>query len=275
MISIYTYIYNVLSQGYPFLESLCSVLSLGDEVVIVDCGSNDGSFELAQSLSSPYIKVAQEPSWVNGLGGRNHHLTGSRCHELCSGDTILFIEADEVWTEKLVGVTRLILKETNNLKFWRYQITQNFQRVFWYPEKAQQVHRIFPRGSTIMRGGDKDIFDQDNLDAQMSYLVSNDNGYIIDCRNNFRDHYMCREEYAKAVWSEESRVTTRLAPAHAAYQWECNPENLEKEFQDERWLWTHSILDIPPILRYHLGHTKYEVRNELVTRIKEWCPDQK
>ncbi len=99
-----------------------------------------------------------------------------------------------------------------------------------------------------------------------------DCGYIIDCRNNFRDNYLTREETAKLVWGEEARKTTRIAPAHAAYPWEIDYNKLKLELQDERWLWKHTILDIPKILRYHLGRTTYEIRPELVKQIREWHP---
>ena len=266
--SLFTYVCDVISQGYPFLEAIVNLLPLADELVIVDCDSKDGTKEFLLSLNNPNIKIFHD-KWVNGLGGRNHHKTGSMCHDVCTKDTIIFVEADEIWSESLVDSTKVELQKHNNFRFWRYQITQNFQRVFWYPERDQLVNRIFPRGSEIMRGG-KDIFIQDSNDAKSAIIISNDNGYIVDCRNCFRDNYLARENFAKTVWAEEKRSTTRMAPAHAAYSWEMNQEQFQKELQDERWLWKTTIFNIPEILKYHLGRTSYEMRPELIERLKNW-----
>lgn len=47
-ISGYTTVRNVESQGYPWRKSIGSLLQFCDEVIVVDCGSDDGSFELLQ-----------------------------------------------------------------------------------------------------------------------------------------------------------------------------------------------------------------------------------
>lgn len=270
-VSVYTYTYNVLSQGYPFLEAICSLLPIADEVIIVDVGSKDGTRELLRTIEGRKVKVFDEEPWVNGKGGSNHRKTGSKCHDYCTYNTIAFVEADEVWQPKLVEAVREELYNGNrNLKLWRYQVTQNFQRVFWYPEKSQLVHRIFPRGSSIMLDDGTDIFIQESECAKKAKLVSNDHGYIVDCRNNHRDHYLNRENIAKDVWAEQSRKTTRMAPAHAAYSWELNEEQLRAELADERWLWKNTILDIPPLLRPHLGEPTYKPNEFLLDSLRHW-----
>ena len=47
-VSGYTTVRNVESQGYPWHRSIGSLLQFCDEVVVVDCGSDDGSFEMLQ-----------------------------------------------------------------------------------------------------------------------------------------------------------------------------------------------------------------------------------
>lgn len=270
--SIFTFTYNAISQGYPVIECLYNLLPIGHEIVIVDCGSTDGTKELLESLTSnPNIHIYHD-GWEMGNGGRNYRKSASKCHSLCKYDTIIFAEADEVWPEHLVQATELELKNgINNMVFSRYQITQNFQRVFWYPEKGQYVYRIFPRNSSIMQGSENDIFIQDSEDTRKAKFNPHF-GHIIDCRNNFRDNYITREDTSKVIWNETNRKTYRLAPAHASYNWEISKEELIKELADERWTWNHSIFDLPQILKFHVGRTKYEVRQWIIDDIKNWRP---
>lgn len=61
-ISGYTTVRNVDSQGYPWKKSISSLLQFCDEVVVVDCGSDDGSFEMLEAWAEKdkRIKVHQK-----------------------------------------------------------------------------------------------------------------------------------------------------------------------------------------------------------------------
>jgi glycosyltransferase involved in cell wall biosynthesis len=273
MKSLFTFTYNCISQGYPFIESIHNLLPLVDEVVIVDCGSTDGTRELLGSLSlNPNIRVHSD-SWTMGKGGRNFSGTAARCRDLCKGDIIIFAEADEVWDENLVlSASAVMHLGYQNVGCMRWQATQNFQRCFWYPEREQVANRIFTRDSSIMR----DIEAGDSLVQSKSSdfkIISPRHGYIVDCRNIFRDSYLLREQTSKKIWGETSRETIRFTPAHTGYKYEISMADFEKELQDERWTWDYTPFYLPRILRYHLGKTKYEVRENLVNIIKHWCPD--
>ena len=56
-VSGYTTVRNVDIQGYPWRKSINSLLSFCDEVVVVDCGSDDGSYELLKSWSEKEEKL--------------------------------------------------------------------------------------------------------------------------------------------------------------------------------------------------------------------------
>ena len=58
-IGAYTTTYNCISQGYPFEESIQSLLTNFDEVVVVDAGSTDGTWERLQEIEG--IRVYQHP----------------------------------------------------------------------------------------------------------------------------------------------------------------------------------------------------------------------
>lgn len=275
MISLFTYLYNGISQGYPFVEAIVSLLPLADELVIADAGSDDGTREwLAKIDNGNTIRVYDVDKWTDGLGGRNHLRTASMCHDLCRGDLILMTEGDEVWQESLVEATWQEINSNGSqyLTFWRYQLSFNFNRCFWYPEPGQHVERVFPRGSEVMRG-DRDVMARS--DKFRTQVVSNDHGYIVDCRNNFRDCYLVREDTSEKVWGE-SKPYIRRPPIHASYKWDIpRDEFVSTDLNDDIWTWKHTIFDIPDILRYHLGKPKYEIRAELLFKIHSWSQSVK
>ena len=62
-ISGYTTTYNCISQEYPFRESIESMLTFCQEVVVMDGGSDDGTFEILTEMAEQHdaIKVYQHP----------------------------------------------------------------------------------------------------------------------------------------------------------------------------------------------------------------------
>lgn len=58
-IGAYTTTYNCISQGYPFEECVNSLLANFDEVIVVDAGSTDGTWERLQEIEG--IRAYQHP----------------------------------------------------------------------------------------------------------------------------------------------------------------------------------------------------------------------
>jgi hypothetical protein len=50
-ISGFMIVRNVISQGYPFLEAIASVLPICDEFLVSDGYSDDGTFEVLSEVS--------------------------------------------------------------------------------------------------------------------------------------------------------------------------------------------------------------------------------
>ena len=90
--------YNVLPYIQRCLESVAAVVQPGDEVILVDDGSNDGTVEQVQAFvnATPFPKeVAFHPIYLGtntfgGVGiGANIGLTKASC------DTIFFVDGDD------------------------------------------------------------------------------------------------------------------------------------------------------------------------------------
>ncbi len=56
-ISCFMNVRNVLSQGYPFVQSILAALPICKEFVISDGYSNDGTFETLKALKDKYPKI--------------------------------------------------------------------------------------------------------------------------------------------------------------------------------------------------------------------------
>jgi glycosyltransferase involved in cell wall biosynthesis len=67
-IGAYTTTYNCISQGYPFEECIQSLLANFDEVIVVDAGSTDGTWEQLQTIEGirayQHIVDFDHPRWA-------------------------------------------------------------------------------------------------------------------------------------------------------------------------------------------------------------------
>lgn len=97
----YTYVRNGIKMGYPFLESIQSILSVVDEFVVVLGDSDDGSREAILELSSPKIKII-DTVWDLTLreGGKLFALQSNLGLAQMTGDWVVHLQADEVIHEK-------------------------------------------------------------------------------------------------------------------------------------------------------------------------------
>jgi hypothetical protein len=99
-ISAFTFIKNGQLLGYPFLESIQSILPIVDEFVINVGLSEDNTLELIQSIKSNKIRIIQS-KWNNSMKDRGYVYGQQKmiAQFNCSGDWAFYIEGDEVYHE--------------------------------------------------------------------------------------------------------------------------------------------------------------------------------
>jgi glycosyltransferase involved in cell wall biosynthesis len=114
-ISGFTFLYNVLKNDYPFIESIKSLLPLVDEYVILLLESDDGTEEkLMENYDKKMriIKVKKENIKFPISFG---YYTTMALRE-CTGDFCFYLQADEVLHEKYIPYIKTALEFFKNKK---------------------------------------------------------------------------------------------------------------------------------------------------------------
>lgn len=118
MISGYTYIKNASSLGYPFIESILSVLPICDEFIISLGDSEDNTEKLINDINSDKIKIIHTIWEKNNLkGGQEFSRQAQIALNECKHKWVLHLQCDEVIHEDDLPIIRKIISENNsNLK---------------------------------------------------------------------------------------------------------------------------------------------------------------
>ena len=98
-ISGYTTTYNCIKGGYPFRESIASLLGFCDEVVVADGGSSDGTIEELQRMAgedSRIILHVQPRDWSHPRHAVFDGQQKALARALCTGEFCWQQDSDEV-----------------------------------------------------------------------------------------------------------------------------------------------------------------------------------
>lgn len=114
-LSGYSTTYNCVDQNYPFVESITSLLDVCDEVVVVDGGSTDGTWDVLTSMSNenPKLKIKQiERDWTHPRHSVFDGMQKAAARDLCTGDFCWQQDVDEVIHENDYQKIRNLLTST-------------------------------------------------------------------------------------------------------------------------------------------------------------------
>lgn len=112
-ISGYTTVYNCISQKYPFLQSIQSLLGFCDEVVVVDGGSTDGTWETLKNLSQQESRLVVKQiirDWSHPRFAVFDGMQKAEARKLCSGDFCWQQDSDEIVHENDYSKIRNLVK---------------------------------------------------------------------------------------------------------------------------------------------------------------------
>lgn len=240
-LSGFTFIHNAIANGLPIFEAIKAVQPFVDEMVVVDMGSTDGTRELLHKTGATIHAMP----WIANRAYFNEIFL--KHSEYCSGDVIIFFEADEVYDDKLLReiILHVELLDIKDIAVHRLQLEQNFQRCRWYPTT---VHRVFPRG-----GGSyvqHPVKHPSNI-----FTIMMEYGLLWDVSNCFRDNIQARREDARQIWGQARRLYVR---EHFTQPVEVNEKEEAQILQEPHWEWTITPFNIPDVLKPLVGKTKYE-----------------
>lgn len=116
MISGYTYLKNAQTLGYPFIESILSVLSICDEFIIALGDCDDDTEQYIKNINSPKIVIIHTVWNKENLNGGTEFARQAKIAlDNCKYDWVLHLQCDEVIHQsdlpKIISITQ---KHINN-----------------------------------------------------------------------------------------------------------------------------------------------------------------
>jgi hypothetical protein len=149
-ISAFTFIKNGQILGYPFIQSIKSILPIVDEFVVNVGQSEDDTLTLIQSINNPKIRIIQS-TWNDNMHDRGYVYGQQKmiAQFNCTGDWAFYIEGDEVYHEDDLGKIRASMQahvdnpEVEALVFDFYHFYGNANSYLdspgWYRSEARII----------------------------------------------------------------------------------------------------------------------------------------
>ena len=111
-ISGFTFIRHGTLLGYPYIESLRSLLPLCDEVVVAVGAGQDDTLTRIQAIDDPKLRVI-ETTWNESMQDRGYVYAQQKmiAQFNCSGDWAFYLEGDEVLHEQDIPTIKATLQQ--------------------------------------------------------------------------------------------------------------------------------------------------------------------
>lgn len=148
-VSGFTFIKNGEILGYPFIESIKSILPIVDEFVVNVGISEDNTLELIKNINDPKIRII-ESMWNDSMKDRGYVYGQQKmiAQFNCTGDWVFYLEGDEVVHEDdLQNIKNAMIKyqkdeDIEALIFDYYHFYGNSSTYLWSPGWYRTAPRI-------------------------------------------------------------------------------------------------------------------------------------
>jgi hypothetical protein len=148
-VSAFTFIKNGEMLGYPFVESIKSILPIVDEFVIAVGESEDDTLDIIKSIDSDKIRVL-ETTWNESMKDRGYVYGQQKmiAQYNCSGDWAFYLEGDEVMHEEDLDKLYECMKKYKDdddveaIVFDYYHFYGNANSYLWSPGWYRRAPRV-------------------------------------------------------------------------------------------------------------------------------------
>jgi len=149
-ISAFTFIKNGQILGYPFVQSIKSVLPIVDEFIVNVGYSEDDTLDQVKSIKSSKIRVI-ESSWNSSMTDSGYVYGQQKmiAHYNCTGDWAFYVEGDEIYhendLEKIKKSMFLYLNDSNVealvFDYYHFYVNENsfLNSPGWYRSEARII----------------------------------------------------------------------------------------------------------------------------------------
>ncbi len=238
-----------------YIERCIESISFVDEIIVVDSYSTDGTYEYL--LNHPKVKVIQHP-FSNFTAQKSFAL------KQASNDWVLFLDADEVVSEKLKNEISLKVETENDIAaYWFYRdfMFQN-ERLGYSGWQTDKIYRLFRKSKA--KFSDKKIVHE-------TLVVEGKSGIFTErlthyCYKNYEDYKGKMLSYgrlkAKEAFYREKKFNYFLLLAKRTWKF-FNHFFLRLGFLDGRKGFIISHLNALGVLEYCKELKRLEKKNEL------------
>lgn len=151
MVSGFTFLRNGSILGYPYIESLKSLLQVCDEIVVAVGQSEDDTLEQVRAIGDPRIRII-ETTWNENMHDRGFVYAQQKmiAQYNCRGDWAFYLEGDEVIHEADAPKIRAALeKHLDNLQV--EALAFDYLHFYGCPELVAHSPAWYRRAPRIIR----------------------------------------------------------------------------------------------------------------------------
>lgn len=271
------FIKDTFKGAFCLFESMHQLLPLCDEFIVMDLGSTDGTLEALKEIETYNSKVRIVHSTLYEQDAAIFAKLANDVIAECSYDNVLYYQADEIWHENLVELTKKALDTgERDLSFWRVQLRYNFQKIKWFPHP---VHRIAPRenfrfvndGMNTERTFSAKMVSDFGMETFMQWSdrykhkpteLPLDNMILdVSLTGAFIDNIPDRRRMHLPFWGEADVMPVDEG-ALSVDDW------YNEHKTNPLWDRKETKFDIPEIMKFHLGQREYILRDRLLWSLK-------
>jgi len=251
-VSGYTTTKNCISQSYPFVQSIKSMLGFCDQVVVVDGGSTDGTWQKLEELakSDKRITISKNTrDWNHKRFAVFDGLQKAYARSLCIGDWCWQQDSDEVVHEEDYNKVKvLITKMPKSLELMALPVIE-----YWGSSDKVRIDvnpwkwRLSRNRSHITHGIPRQLRKID--DEGMVYALPGTDGCDYVDKDTF-EYIPCANFYTKGI-DEARQAALRM-----------NEEAL-KGYES----WMHEVIDKLPGVHHY---SWFDIKRKIITYKNYW-----